>query len=232
MSTNSSERWAVWFAVEGDGRFLSHHEILRLWARAAARARLPLKFTQGFNPRPKLSLALPRPVGVASRRDLLMVELSRQAAESWAADLARELPPGLRILGLEPLPAGRTLRTKAAAYEMDLEQAELDAVKARLEELGGMQKWQVLRRRPGRPDRLHEIKDLVLGIAVEAARLRFTLSAEQSAAAGPADVLNLLGFDNQDEHERPVARLTQAMARLTRTDLECELSGRTISKEG
>jgi uncharacterized protein (DUF2344 family) len=43
--------------VEGDLRFLSHHDCLRAMERLAARARLPVRYTQGFNPRIKMSIA-------------------------------------------------------------------------------------------------------------------------------------------------------------------------------
>ncbi|MHC4716562.1 MAG: TIGR03936 family radical SAM-associated protein, partial [Planctomycetota bacterium] len=72
-----SGHWGVWFTVTGDPRFLSHHDLMRLMARAAARAGMPLKHSAGFNPRPKLSLVLPRPVGVASRCELMAVQLTR-----------------------------------------------------------------------------------------------------------------------------------------------------------
>jgi radical SAM-linked protein len=56
-------------------RFLSHAETLRVFQRACARAHLAVKFTEGFNPHPKLSLPLPRPVGVEAADELLVVRL-------------------------------------------------------------------------------------------------------------------------------------------------------------
>ncbi|GAF87148.1 unnamed protein product, partial [marine sediment metagenome] len=61
------ERWVFGYDVDGDLRFISHHDMLRLFARSLARAALPVRFSEGFNPHPRLSIPLPRPVGVASQ---------------------------------------------------------------------------------------------------------------------------------------------------------------------
>ena len=75
------QKWAIELSVEGDLRFLSHHDMMRAMERLVCRAKLPLKYTQGFNPRPVLSLSLPRPVGVASRAELLVVTLEEDLDE-------------------------------------------------------------------------------------------------------------------------------------------------------
>lgn len=50
-------------------RFLSHLDMLRLFQRAMRRAGLPLAYTLGFSPRPRLSLAAPLPVGATASRE-------------------------------------------------------------------------------------------------------------------------------------------------------------------
>ena len=93
--------------MEGDARFLSHHDMMRLMERAAARAELPLKYSQGFNPRPRLSLALPRPVAVSSRCELLVLEFASPASGSdWARRLSEALPEGLEVQRAEPYEGG------------------------------------------------------------------------------------------------------------------------------
>lgn len=71
-------RIAIRFAIRGDLRFLSHQDSMRLFERAAVRAQLPLRWSGGFNPRPRLSLPLPRPVGVAGEDELLVLELEER----------------------------------------------------------------------------------------------------------------------------------------------------------
>ncbi len=64
------QRILVQFSVRGDVRFVSHHDLMRVLGRAARRAGLPVAMSEGFNPRPRISLLLARGVGVASDAEL------------------------------------------------------------------------------------------------------------------------------------------------------------------
>jgi hypothetical protein len=74
--TRAASTLAVRFRIGGALRFLSHAETSRVFQRACARAGIPVKYSAGFNPHPKLSLPLPRSVGVESDDELLVVRLS------------------------------------------------------------------------------------------------------------------------------------------------------------
>ena len=63
------------FEKTGKAIWISHLDLMRLFQRAFKRAGLPLKHTQGFNPRPSVSIALPLSVGVESRCELLDFDL-------------------------------------------------------------------------------------------------------------------------------------------------------------
>ncbi len=65
----------ILFSKTGDAIWISHLDLMRLFQRAFKRAGLPLKHTQGYNPRPSVSIALPLSVGVESVRELLDFEL-------------------------------------------------------------------------------------------------------------------------------------------------------------
>ncbi len=64
------------FRVGGTLRFLSHSQTLSLFQRAVIRAGINPQYSKGFNPRPKISLPLPRPVGVESDDELLVMPIS------------------------------------------------------------------------------------------------------------------------------------------------------------
>ena len=66
----------VKFAISGTLRFLSHSQMLNVFQRATVRAGINPQYSQGFNPRPKISLPLPRPVGVESDDELLVMSVS------------------------------------------------------------------------------------------------------------------------------------------------------------
>lgn len=88
-----------------EARWLSHLELLQVFFRAFRRAGLPLKFSQGFNPVPKVSFGPALPLGTESLAEFLWVEVVRPLAdlEQWRAALNRQLPAGLKI---EELTAG------------------------------------------------------------------------------------------------------------------------------
>ena len=83
-------RLAIRYAIKGDLRFLSHQDTLRLFQRAFNRAGIPIRFSEGFNPRPRISIAMPRPVGVESCDELLVIELASWADPDAVAPFVRE----------------------------------------------------------------------------------------------------------------------------------------------
>ena len=90
------------FEKTGNAIWISHLDLMRLFQRAFKRAGLSLTHTQGFNPRPSVSIALPLSVGVESTCELLDFELDGEAVESDVIleQLNRALVPGVRVLAV------------------------------------------------------------------------------------------------------------------------------------
>lgn len=88
------------FEKTGNAVWISHLDLMRLFQRAFKRAELPLTHTQGFNPRPSVSIALPLSVGVESRCELLDFALDGAAIpnEEICARLNRALVEGVTVL--------------------------------------------------------------------------------------------------------------------------------------
>ena len=89
----------ILFEKKGNAVWISHLDLMRLFQRAFKRAGLPLTHTQGFNPRPSVSIALPLSVGVESGCELLDFELDGEQVEgSIIRDrLNAYLVPGIRV---------------------------------------------------------------------------------------------------------------------------------------
>ena len=98
------------FEKKGNAVWISHLDLMRLFQRAFKRAGLPLTHTQGFNPRPSVSIALPLSVGVESVCELLDFELEGMslACEKIRSSLNRTLVDGVRVL--EVYPVGQKIR--------------------------------------------------------------------------------------------------------------------------
>ncbi len=98
-SDRATQKIRFEFQKVGELRFLSHLELMRALSRALRRAGIPLAFTQGFNPQPRLSLAQALAVGIEGRRELGEVELvQRTEPEELLTAWNRQLPPELKIL--------------------------------------------------------------------------------------------------------------------------------------
>lgn len=81
-----------------DASFLSHREAMRALERALRRSGLPLVFTEGYNPRPRMSFSPALPLGVAADAEYLEVTLNEEVDESGMNErLNRFLPAGLRV---------------------------------------------------------------------------------------------------------------------------------------
>jgi len=87
------------FSKSGRGRFLSHLEMVTVLQRAMRRAKLPLAYTQGYHPSPKVSFTDALPLGLESQAEEMKLILHEPLrASEIGKRLNAELPPGLEIL--------------------------------------------------------------------------------------------------------------------------------------
>lgn len=103
----------ICFEKTGNAVWISHLDLMRLFQRAFKRAGLPLTHTQGFNPRPSVSIALPLSVGVESKCELLDFELdgAQIDCEEICRRLNDALVEGIKVLSVYP--DGRKLKELA-----------------------------------------------------------------------------------------------------------------------
>lgn len=91
-------RYMIRYSKQGPARYTAHLDLMRELERSMRRARLPVAFSEGFNPHPKLSIAAPLPVGTESLAELAEVEMTRAVEPGLMAEsLNAVLPPGLKI---------------------------------------------------------------------------------------------------------------------------------------
>lgn len=118
------QRLRIRFSRGQEVKFISHLDIMRLWQRALTRAEIPLAYSAGFNPHPKISLALPLAVGVTSEAELMDILLTRPTSPHFfTASVSQQLPPGVKILQVYPVaPTLPSLQSQVryAEYEVAL----------------------------------------------------------------------------------------------------------------
>jgi len=193
---------AIRFGIEGDLRFISHHDTMRLFERALSRASLPVKFSEGFNPHPRLSLPLPRSVGVASECDLLVIELSEPLEPNVVRNrLSVQLPRGLTLLEAWVSEGHRTLQVDRVAYALDLPPDAADKTIPSLARLLAAETWSIERHPVGRRGmKLIDLRSYLVDASVQSGTLRWIGCVTRTGSCRPAEVLEALGLDPQVWH--------------------------------
>jgi radical SAM family uncharacterized protein/radical SAM-linked protein len=199
-----------WFRKEGRACLVSHLEMVGAFERAARRARLPLAFSSGYHPKPRLRFSPALPLGAASRCEFVELALATAPElEGTLAELARELPPGFTLERAEPVTsrAEELLpRIREVAWRLELADApaRLEAARARLA-AGGLR----LRRGEGARQR-----ELDLGAAIAALELDgeeaivVRCRVESHGTPRPSELLQLLcGLDAEAARAVPVTRI-------------------------
>lgn len=93
------QRLRLRFSRGPELKFISHLDMIRLWQRACHRAQIPLAYSEGFNPHPRVSLAAPLPVGITSEAELMDILCARWVSPHFfTAAINQQLPPGIRLL--------------------------------------------------------------------------------------------------------------------------------------
>lgn len=104
----TQQRLRIQFAKQGALRYVGHLDLAATWERVLRRAELPLEYTRGFNPRPRLQFAAALPVGLTSEAELVDVWLTERVSLDPASALIERLnatsPGGLRTLQVTEMP--------------------------------------------------------------------------------------------------------------------------------
>jgi radical SAM-linked protein len=206
------------FAKEGKVRFVSHRDVARAFERALRRAELPVAFTAGFAPRPKISFGLALGVGYESRAEYLDVEL-RDPTDAGAlpALLSAGLPPGLTVTGAAPLaPRATALQESvtAVAYELRLPGLAPAGVAAAARAAAAAERLPVHTTRKGEPVDV-DVAPSIRRLDVEPTCIAVELSTRPRAAR-PAELLaalRTLAGQEAGEHEDRVLRTRQWIER-------------------
>lgn len=86
-------------------KYISHLDLMRLWERALRRGEIPLVYSEGYSPHPRISLAAPLSIGMTSEAELMDVIVNRSAsANSVMRAVRQQLPQGLDILEVLQVP--------------------------------------------------------------------------------------------------------------------------------
>lgn len=204
--THPVQRLRLCYSQAGDARFVGHLDTARFWERVFRRAGLPLAYSQGYNPQPRLQFAAALPVGTEGEQELLDVWLTETVApDAWLEPIRRQLPPGFRLLSIREAPL------KAPAMQAQLRQAryrvhfaaQLPAAELRRRVEALMAQSSLLRPHHKRRDKSYDLRPLLLDLRVEEAEGPILHMLVRSGGQGNArvdEVLDALGVADYPHH--------------------------------
>jgi radical SAM-linked protein len=188
-------RIRITFSKQGALRYTGNLDLHRLWERAARRAQLPLAYSQGFHPQPKMSLAAALPLGFSSRCEVLDMRMERDIPlDGLRGTFQGTLPEGIRVLSVEQVeeraPALQT-QVVSAEYEVELREAVNGSeLKRKIDSV--MDAECILRTRRGKE---YDLRPLIENLEMPSeGKIHMKLSAKEGATGRPEEVLNVLGI--------------------------------------
>jgi len=197
-------RMRVVFATDESVKYVGHLDLARAWERSIRRAGLPLSYSQGFHPQPRIHFATALPVGVTGAAEVMDIYLNEEVdPDRFLARLEPALPNGIRPTSAAPVPLDLpSLQSTVcgASYGVEVETDEPDgAFCDRIETfLAKPSAWR--QRRRGERLARYDLRPLVITI-----RCRGTcelgqafdteMRSEPGATGRPDELLAELGFE-------------------------------------
>lgn len=133
-------RYRIHYTKGREIQYTGNLDMIRVWERSFRRAGLPLCYSQGFHPQPRLNLAAPLPLGMTSTAELTDCWLEEQInPEELQAQLITCVPPGIRIQAIHPIELTEKalqVMTTSALYEIRFKESRnFDELKHTLDDL-------------------------------------------------------------------------------------------------
>lgn len=223
MNAPRKERIRIRFSKFGRIRFTSHRDVARVWERSLRRTRLPVSYSEGFSPRPRLRFGLALATAYESCGEYLDVDLvpgTEIDVDELASIVDPTLPPGMHVQGVAPVaPGAPSLQESvhSCTWLVEVEGLELAAADALVSQVMDATELPVTRSRKGKSV-TDDIRPSVLALrvadpaecppAAEWPLVGTLLHAElatQPRSCRPVELLNAVG----DLQERRVVRLKQ-----------------------
>jgi len=194
------ERIRITYAKKEALRYTSNLDVHKIWERMLRRARLPLAYSQGFHPQPRINQAAPLPLGLTSQVEIVDIWLEDDLPLMDVSQaIVKTSPPGLELFQValvDPHAPALPTIVRASEYQVTLldpiDPAELEAKVTNL-----LTATSLVRERRGKT---YDLRPLIEEVAIEPSsdglpHLRIRLSMRENATGRPDEVLMALGLD-------------------------------------
>jgi radical SAM-linked protein len=193
------QRLRLTYSKTGDARYIGHLDLARFWERVFRRVDLPLAYSHGFNPQPRIQFASALPVGVAGEQELLDLWLTRRVRpDAWIEPIARNLPPGFAILSLEEVDLGlpaMQASLRRAIYRVCFQDIDQDALAQSVAAL--LARETIPRPHFKKPHKTYDLRPRILAIDLlpdAPGCVRMTLQAGSLGNARVSEVIDAMGL--------------------------------------
>jgi len=188
-------RIRITFVKQGALRYTGHLDLHKLWERAARRAELPLAYSQGFHPQPKMNMAAALPLGFSSRCEVLDMKLEHDIPlDDLATRINETLPTGLQVVNIEQVDErAPALQTQVASAEYEVTLTEpIDASELKRKVEAVIEATSLPRARRGKT---YDLRPLVETMnLLDNQKIFMRLAAREGATGRPEEVLDVLGI--------------------------------------
>ena len=202
-NTTAYKKLRVYYSKQDQAKYFGHLEMVNVFLRALRRARLPVKFSEGFHPKAKISFDDPLPIGLESREECFTLTVTKTVKPS---DLVRRLnahlPAGLVVRRCEHAPP----KANRAAYHQARYLVSLQDQIFDEENLSSFQhRSELIISRSNRKGKLKkmDLKAIVTDIELlDSKRLMLTLKSEPGKTVRPAEALQHIFKLKEDQIKR------------------------------
>jgi radical SAM-linked protein len=190
-------RVRITFAKQGSLRYIGHLDLHKIWERSIRRAKLPLSYSQGYHPQPKIHLAAALPLGFSSRAEVMDMWLNEEV-ENVASTLQAHVPPGLTITSASQVDDREpSLQSQVIGAEYQVEITETGSGTGLTEKVASvLEADSIPRVRRKKP---YDLRPLIEELtASDDDQIFMRLTAREGATGRPEEVLDELGIPLED----------------------------------
>ncbi len=204
-------RYRIRFSVSGRIRFLSHLEMVDTLVQAFRRAGVEIALSQGFRPKPRVRMAMPRPVGVEAWNEIMEVELAAGIdPDEFAFRLQPTLPLGVTLHGIDAITheeANATRRVRGAVFRLVLSApVDADAVCAAAKMVRAADTVPIERRTP-KQHKIVNVRTFVEDIAAtptdDGVMVRYFARLTEEGSVRPDEVVRALSLHGAGDLPAP-----------------------------
>jgi radical SAM-linked protein len=183
------------FSVAGMLKFVSHLELQNYLSRLLVRAGIGVRFTEGFNPRPRISLPVPRNVGISSLHDRGRFDVEEGFdSNAMLEKLKKVVPFEMELHRAWVIPANRLERVKAVEWRIDLEGMDMTDLASRIEEILAGRCLVTRKSKKQDKELTVDLRPMILELTLEDRSIRAKIAYGPEGSVKPSELLDLLGL--------------------------------------